>query len=112
MTVQTIPDLKPEQRFLIRNVDWNFYDSLRKTLGDRHIFVTYDRGNLEIMAPSPAHEKYKVIIRRFAEAMIEELDTDFKGVGSMTCRRQDLDRGLEPDECYYIRSADRIADVA
>ena len=24
------------------------------------------------------------------------------GLGSLTCRRKDLDRGLDPDECYYV----------
>ena len=31
-----------------------------------------------------------------------EMDVDVKGGGSTTFRRADLDRGLEPDECYYI----------
>jgi Uma2 family endonuclease len=28
-----------------------------------------------------------------------------EGLGSMTMRREDLDRGLEPDKCYYVANA-------
>jgi len=36
------------------------------------------------------------------EALTEELEIDIAGYGSMTFRREDLERGLEPDDCYWI----------
>ena len=35
-------------------------------------------------------------------AAAEELDIENHAAGSMTFKREDLDRGLEPDECYWI----------
>src|SRR5262249_8000629 len=32
----------------------------------------------------------------------EEMEIDIYSSGSMTCRREELARGLEPDECYWI----------
>jgi hypothetical protein len=41
-------------------------------------------------------------VDRLVETMTEELDIPCLMVGSTTWRRADLDRGLEPDECYYF----------
>ena len=86
-----------EQRFLLENVDWNFYQDILRRLGDRPVFVTYDRGSLELMSPSRRHESYGRIIGRMIEALTEELNIPIVSGGSATFRREDQDRGLEPD---------------
>lgn len=70
--------------------------------------MTYDRGVLEIMAPSKLHEQVKRLIGRMVETFTEELNIDVMGAGSTTFKHEDLDRGFEPDECYYVQHA---ADV-
>jgi Uma2 family endonuclease len=42
------------------------------------------------------------LVDRLVETMTEELGIPCLMVGSTTWRRADLDRGLEPDECYYF----------
>jgi Uma2 family endonuclease len=42
------------------------------------------------------------------EALTEELDLPIKGFRSTTLNREDLQRGAEPDSCYYIQNVDRI----
>jgi len=101
-----------DQRFVLHGMNWAFYDFLLKSLADRHIFVTYDRGSLELMSPSPAHERYKIALRRIIETVAFELRIQTKSRGSTTFRREDLERGLEPDECYYIKSASLLNDVS
>ncbi|MGD0091650.1 MAG: Uma2 family endonuclease [Planctomycetota bacterium] len=101
----TAPKEQTDQRFVLYGVDWHFYDMLLKALGDRHVFVTYDRGSLELMSPSPLHENYKIALGRMIEALAIELGIEIISGGSMTFRREDLDRGLEPDECYYVKNA-------
>ena len=66
--------------------------------------MTYDRGLLEIMTPLDPHESYKKLLGRFVEALTEELDIQIRSLGSRTCNREDLARGLEPDQCYYIQN--------
>ena len=74
------------------------------------IRLTYDRGLLEIMTPLDPHESYKKLLGRFVEALTEELDVEICSLGSRTCSREDLVRGLEPDQCYYIQNEQVVWD--
>ncbi|MGH9677265.1 MAG: Uma2 family endonuclease [Candidatus Acidiferrum sp.] len=91
-----------EQRLLLDSVSWEDYSRLLRALADRRIRLTYDRGTLEIMTPTPEHERFKHLLRRLIDVLTEELKLKSAGFGSMTCRRRKRRRGLEPDECYYI----------
>jgi Uma2 family endonuclease len=91
-----------EQRFVLYNVGWHGYETMLQLVGDRPIRLTYDRGNLELMWPSPKHEKSKRLHDILIQAIVEELEIPCFGAVSTTWRREDLDRGLEPDECYYF----------
>jgi Uma2 family endonuclease len=42
------------------------------------------------------------LLARFLETLTVELEINIASGGSMTCRREDLKRGLEPDECYWV----------
>lgn len=85
-------------RVLLRNISWQTYQDLLKDLEEQsRIRLTYDQGLLEIMAPSPPHENYKKVLGRFVETLTEELNVEIKSLGSPTCNREDLARGLEPD---------------
>lgn len=66
--------------------------------------LTYDRGLLEIRMPSDPHETYKKLLGRLVEALTEELNLEIRSLGSRTCDREDLAKGLEPDQCYYIQN--------
>jgi len=98
------------QRFVLCDVDWEGYRSLLNILGDRPVRVTYDRGTLELMTPLPIHERYKSLFGRLIEMLTEELDLPMYSFGSTTFLREDLERGLEPDECFYLASAEKIQD--
>lgn len=74
------------------------------------IRLTYDRVLLEIMAPLDPRESYKKLLGRFVEALTEELDIEIRSLGSRTCNREDLARGLEPDQCYYIQNEQVVWD--
>ena len=98
------------QRFLLQNVGWDGYEAMLRIIGDRPIRLTYDRGDLEIMSPSRKHEKSKGMLGRLVEAMTEVLEIPRTSDGSTTWRRQDLDRGLEADECFYFHDhAEQLA---
>jgi Uma2 family endonuclease len=104
--VNVLTQPPPGQRRLLRAVDWRTYDALLKTLGDHSgSRVTYDRGDLELMVPSYEHETIASLLGRFIEILTLEVGIPIKAVGSTTLRRQDLDRGLEADRCFYIRHA-------
>ena len=70
--------------------------------------MAYDQGVLEIMSPGVRHEEAKHLISRMIETWAEVRDTDIRGVASSTFRREDLQRGFEGDEAYYIANAQRV----
>ena len=99
----------PEQRVLLHNVSWNTYERLMMDLSDSCTpRLTYDRGTLEIMSPSSEHERYNRTIAQIVEELAVELNLDFDALGSTTFRREDLDRGFEPDSCFYIQNVTAI----
>lgn len=88
------------QSAVLDYVSWATFEALLEDLdGGR---VTYDGGSLEIMSPSSEHEGVKGLIGRLIEAYTEELGIDLASRGATTFKRADLEKGLEPDECYYV----------
>jgi Uma2 family endonuclease len=99
----TPPSPTPENRLVLYGIDWTTYDGLLKLFEGRRLRITYDRGVLEMMTTSARHERFKTLLARLFETLTEELNIPVLGLGAFTCRREDLDRGLEPDECWYIQ---------
>ena len=98
-----------EQRVVLHNIGWDTYDRL---LADHENNsaprLTYDRGELEIMSPSPEHEKFNRRIAQLVLAVAEELNIEAEDLGSTTFRREDLERGFEPDSCFYIQNEEQV----
>ena len=99
------------QRFLFRCLGWEGYQGMLNILQESHVRLTYDRGDLEIMAPLPIHEKYKYPFGRMIDTLTEELDIQVLAYGSMTIHREEADCGLEPDQCYYLGNIERLRDT-
>jgi Uma2 family endonuclease len=99
--------LRPQNpdKVLLKNISWHTYQALLKDIEEQPgIRMTYDHGTLEIMAPLDPHEAYKKLLGRLVEAATEELNIEIRSLGSRTCSREDMARGLEPDQCYYIQN--------
>jgi Uma2 family endonuclease len=98
-----------EQRLVLGHVSWETYERLLADyLDSSSPRFTYDRGRLEIMSPSREHEKLKEVAAAIADVVAEEWQVEFERLGSTTFRRSDLERGLEPDSCFYIQNVERI----
>jgi Uma2 family endonuclease len=97
-----------EQRLRLSLIPWETYVLYSDGLGPRHIRVTYDRGEMEIMTVSSKHEHKKTLLGRLVEALTEEMEIDIASFGSMTCRRKDLKRALEADESYWIANESKL----
>ena len=94
----------PERRLTLHHISWATYVHFSDGVGPG-VRITYDRGRMEIVTLSAEHERIKVTLRRVVEAYADTIGVDAEGRGSMTVRRADLARGLEPDECYYVARA-------
>jgi Uma2 family endonuclease len=102
--------IKVDGRTVLRGVPWRTYAALRKLPENYHLHMTYDRGTLEIMSPSPKHEGIASILARLIAVWTEELNIRIRSLGEMTCSRKDIDRGFEPDKCYYVQNEPRMWD--
>jgi Uma2 family endonuclease len=115
-TIAETPDLlteldasDSEQRLLLHNVSWDDYLTISRALSERpSLHITYDRGTLEFTTTSEAHERYKVLFAYLIGAWAVELNIPIRCLGSKTHRRKDIERGAEPDQCFYIKNFDRI----
>ena len=97
----------PEEIIHLSGISWQTYETLLEELSDRRIRLTYNRGNLEIMVPSPEHELSKEVLGRFVETLAEELAVQIYPLGSTTFKRPQLS-GAEPDKCFYIYNIDAV----
>ena len=93
------------QKVLLRNISWQTFETLLAEMGNnRASRLAYDQGMLEIVTPLMPHEYNNRLIHNFIVALAEELHLNLKSVGSMTCKRPDLLRGVEPDSSFYIQN--------
>src|SRR4028118_1928324 len=98
-----------EQRTVLRNISWQTFETLLKETGeDRGSRFAYDCGTLEIMTPLYEHENPKIQFDRFTLVLAEELEIEIKSAGSTTLKRRIENRGIEPDNCYYIQNESAV----
>lgn len=100
--------IQPEEIIHLSGISWQTYESLLDELSkNRRLRLTYNRGNLEIIAPSPEYERYKTLMGRFVETIAEELEIRIEPFGSTTYKYPQLS-GAEPDESFYLKNIDII----
>lgn len=101
-----------ESRVLLHDVPWSTYVVLRDSVDSSGTAMTYLEGWLEIMTKSRRHEVEMDYVTRLIELWCLERDIPLYGYGQMTVRREDKQRGLEPDQ-WYCRGKDRkLPDIA
>lgn len=95
----------PGQRVILENVTWKELETIIAELGEhRAARIAYDRGILEIISPLAEHEFDKEIISDLVKALLEELNIEFRCLGSTTFKNQFMAQGIEPDQCFYIKN--------
>ena len=98
-----------EQRTLLENISSRSFETLLRETGEnRSSRFAYDGYWLEIMTPLYEHESYKIQFINFILVLAEQLDMEIKNCGSMTLKREDVARGIEPDNCYYIQNESAV----
>jgi Uma2 family endonuclease len=106
---QLTPPSQTNQRLILHGVSWATYQRLLDDFKDSHAaHFAYDRGVLEIMVLSTKHERPNRTLALLVEVLAEELNIDVQRLGSTTFTREDLDKGFEPDSCFYIQNEARV----
>src|SRR5436190_9852523 len=99
-----------ERLVILEGVTWDTYERLITEHGERSgTRFTYDEGVLQIMVVSSQHEKPNRTLAVLVEVLAEEWRIDIERLGSMTCKRKDLQKGFEPDSCFYIQHAEAVS---
>lgn len=102
-TMSAAVQLPERQYMLLENISWETYERLLREAGERHVRMTYDNGDLEIMTLSFAHENAGEVLAALILLLALELGIAFTPGGSTTLRRKLKRKGLEPDKCFWFQ---------
>ena len=102
--IQPPPDaVSEEQHFFLSGVPWESYIAIGNALPDwPRLHITYDRGKMEFMTLSAKHEVFKFWLGHFVVIIAEELHRPIAPGGQMTLQREDLEKGIEGDNIFWI----------
>jgi Uma2 family endonuclease len=99
-------EILPGSAIQISGISWDSYLSLLQELGDnRATRLAYNNGTLEIRMPGQPHEALNRVLAAIALTLAEEFGFEFNDLGSMTMNQPQLNKGIEPDSCFYIQNA-------
>ncbi|MGB8699089.1 MAG: Uma2 family endonuclease [Thermosynechococcaceae cyanobacterium] len=104
--------LNPQNRpgmVLLNGVSWTTYRALMNDVGDGRAWrVTYDQGVLELRMPLEEHEEPIELMVDFVTVLVDELGLELRKLGSLTLEREDVERAVEPDSCFYIQNEPQV----
>ncbi|MGH9881847.1 MAG: Uma2 family endonuclease [Pyrinomonadaceae bacterium] len=94
---------------LLHDISWSTYERLLDEHPDAPSpRFTYDCGDLLIMVTSPEHENINRTLNLLVELLAAEFEIESLAFGSTTYKRKDLQRGFEPDSCFYFQNEVRM----
>jgi Uma2 family endonuclease len=97
--------LSAGQRISVTHIDWRSFENIVEELGEnRATRIAYSQGILELRMPLPEHERIKVIIGDLLKIILDELGLEWESLGSSTFKHQNMQVGIEPDDCFYIQN--------
>jgi Uma2 family endonuclease len=94
---------------IFRNIAWDEYKTIVQALGNAPRFrIAYDNGTLQIMTTSPKHERIKMLLGWLVLELVKAAGQPFDSIGSATLMNDNVRKGTEPDDCYYLQNASRV----
>lgn len=90
------------QHLILCGIRWATYQQLAADLGEQPVRLAYDQGTLEIMTPSFEHERLNRLLADIAQALAFGQDLAIEPAGSTDFSREDIERGFQPDSCFYL----------
>jgi Uma2 family endonuclease len=111
-TIKSLP-LVGERRVALQGITWQAYQTILHALPQtRAARLTFDDGTLEIAMPLEIHEQGSELIGLFIRILVVEMGLKVKSMRSTTLDREDLNRGAEPDNAYYIQNQPKVVGRA
>jgi Uma2 family endonuclease len=104
------PHFMGERRVVIHNLTWAAYRQIQEAIREqRSTRLLFDQGTLEITMPLEEHETARERISLFIRNWVIFTGLKLKTMGSTTLDRKDLNRGVEPDNAFYIQNQSQVA---
>jgi Uma2 family endonuclease len=97
------PRSSPAASIVLDGVPWDDYEAMLRIVGNRKIRINYDRGRMEIMSPLQEHGNRSYLLGQMVDVLVEEFDIPVVPADPVTLRREDLEKGAEPDKHYHLR---------
>ncbi len=92
----------------LQGISWETYKNLSDA-NESVMRLAYDRGFLEIqMSPYAAHETPNRLVEILLEIVTDSWEWNIVSGGSMTYSAENIERGGEPDSCFYLRNLSRL----
>jgi Uma2 family endonuclease len=109
--IDVIDQLPPDSSLVLRHVPWDEYEALLDAVGEaKHLRISYDDGNLQIMTLSSEHEDYQFRINGMVTLLSLKRRIKVLCFGSSTIKAEEKGKGFEPDLCYYVQTAAAIGN--
>ncbi len=106
-TIETVSD----NVVCLPGVSWASYKKLDQERGEqRGTLLTFSEGVLQIMSTGRKHEHLSFYLARLFELLAEIAEQDFVPAGSTTFDREDLEKGFQPDSCFYLTNLEVMRD--
>lgn len=103
-SLKTLTKSEAENYMILHPISWETFGRMCEELSQsRSQRLAYNEGYLQIMSPLMEHENNNWFIARLIFTMAEEWDLNIKSVGSLTLKRDDIQKGIEPDACFYLK---------
>jgi Uma2 family endonuclease len=112
--IEFVDRMRAGQHLVVTDVSWGDYERLlewRDANRTHSVRLTYDRGSLEIMVVGTYHERLRKVLALLVEAWLSETGGEYVPSGQLTHKRDDLERGFEPDECYWVQNWRTVAGL-
>jgi Uma2 family endonuclease len=110
-----VVDLLPHgQTLRIQGVTWDDYvrfDNYRTERNRDGMKITYLKGVLEFTPPSFYHERIAGRIAECVKFLGDYCDLEYVFGGNTTFAKKEIDAGLEPDGCFYIKNWEAVVDA-
>ena len=98
-----------EEHIILRGISWKIYEALMKEHESRSApRFTFNQGCLEIYMPSQKHEKKAEFLTDIVKTFAEEREIELLSIRSTTFKKVNLEKGVEPDGCFYLQSYDQV----
>lgn len=111
--VEVMRAMGPGELILFDGLTWDEYvwfDRRRDELGSG-VRLTYSDHRLELMTTSFVHDSSSVRLSLFVTTVLGAFRIPHRGARRTTYRREDVERGFEPDESFYIQNVAAVRGV-